>query len=114
MIDFACKRFRLDEVIKCSLNMTKSDVKVMDYLMKNRERKSSQDIASALNLDLSTVQRSLKKLSEKYIIIRNQNNLAGGGYIYFYTLNDKKVVRKIIMDIINNWVKQVEIELEKF
>ncbi|MBS3079594.1 hypothetical protein J4218_05720 [Candidatus Pacearchaeota archaeon] len=146
MIDFACKRFELREVIKCGFGLTKSDLRIMDFLIKNKNpnqtRKSgdfyslqlgrlpkpnlevlhpveankktfmSNEIASKLNLDLSTAQRSLKNLNEKKLVIRSQNNLFGGGYIYFYKINDKHIIREMMMGIINEWVKKVENELD--
>ncbi|MFA5856128.1 MAG: HTH domain-containing protein [Candidatus Pacearchaeota archaeon] len=113
MIDFACKKFSLDEIIKCSLGLTKSDLRILEFLMKNREKINSNGISEKLDLELSTVQRSLKRLNEKNMLLRHQINLSNGGYVYYYTINDKKVIRKIILDIIQNWTKKVEMELEK-
>jgi predicted transcriptional regulator len=114
MIDFACKRFELNEVIKCGLSLTKSDLNIMYFLIKNRDRFSSFQISEKLNLELSTVQRALKRLYEKNIVIRSQTNLSNGGYVYRYEIRDKKDLRKIIMIVINNWVKKVEEELNKW
>ncbi len=94
MIDFACKRFELNEVIKCGLALTKSDLIIMYFLIKNRERLSSLEISKRIGLDLSTVQRSLKRLNEKNLVVRSQTNLANGGYVYSYTIRDKKEIRK--------------------
>ena len=33
MIDFACKRFEIDKIIKCGLNLSKADFKVMKELL---------------------------------------------------------------------------------
>jgi len=114
MIDFACKRFELKDVIKCGLGLTKSDFLIMDFLIKNKKTYGSNEIAEKLGLDLSTIQRSLKNLNEKRIVIRGQNNLSGGGYVYRYKINDKIVIRNMMMEIINQWVKKVEYELEKW
>lgn len=112
MIDFACKRFELSEVIKCGLGLTKSDFRVMDFLMKNKKIFKSNDIADRLKLDLSTVQRALKNLNERNIVVRGQVNLSNGGYSYTYSINDKQVIKKIMMNIIGNWTKKVEHELD--
>jgi len=114
MIDFACKRFELKEVIKCGLGLTKSDFTIMDFLVKNRKTFNSNDLAEKLSLDLSTVQRSLKNLNERNVVIRSQNNLSGGGYVYFYKINDKVIIKDLMMKIINGWVKKVEYELDKW
>jgi predicted transcriptional regulator len=111
MIDFACKTFEVDEVIKCGLGLTRSDYAIMNFFLKNRKEFSSVEISKILDLDLSTVQRALKRLNEKNVILRYQKNLSNGGYVYFYKTNDKKVIRKIILDVIHNWVKKVEEEI---
>ena len=111
MIDFACKRFEIKEVIKCGFGLTKSDFNIMDFLMKNKKTFNSNELAEKLDLDLSTVQRSLKNLNEKNIVIRGQNNISSGGYIYIYKINEKKIIREMIMNTINKWVKKAEQEL---
>lgn len=112
MIDFACKRFELDEVIKCGLGLTKSDFMIMHHLIKSRERLTSLEISEKLDVDVSTAQRSLKKLNEKNIVKRFQTNLANGGYLYSYEANSKLILRKIILEVIHGWTKKVENELE--
>jgi predicted transcriptional regulator len=114
MIDFACKRFELNEVIKCGLALTKSEMKIMYFLIKNRDRFTSLSLSKNLELDLSTVQRALKKLNEKNLVIRSQKNLSNGGYLYSYEIRDKKEIRKILMSVIHNWVKKVEDELGRW
>jgi predicted transcriptional regulator len=114
MIDFACKKFQLKDVIKCGLGISKSDFLIMDFLIKNKKTFNSNEVAEKIGLDLSTVQRSLKSLNEKKIVIRGQNNLSGGGYVYIYRINDKVIIRNKIMDIIKEWAKKVEYELDRW
>lgn len=113
MIDFACKRFELKEVIKCGFGLTKSDFSIMEFLMKNKKTFKSNEISEKIGLDLSTIQRALKNLNDKNLVIRSQNNLAGGGYVYFYKINDKQFIKESMMKIINEWAKKVEYELDK-
>jgi predicted transcriptional regulator len=114
MIDFACKKFELDEVIKCSLNLTKSEYKIMRALMKSKDNCNSSDLASSTKLDITTIQRSLKTLYEKNLVGRSQMNLNNGGYTYNYRIKDKIAIRKIILEIIHGWTRTVEKELEKW
>ncbi len=115
MIDFACKKFDLKEIIKCGLGLSKADCNIMMFLMDNpSEFYTTEKIASKLGLNLSTAQRAVKKLTEKGILLRLQNNLHSGGYEFAYKIKDKKKVREIILDIVKNWVKKVEEELEKW
>ncbi len=113
-IDFACKAFKLQEVIKCGLSLTKADFEVMNFLIRKNEFFSSNKISKEINLEISTVQRALKKLFEKGIITRSQRNLQNGGYVYIYRTNSKKVIKNKVMEIVDNWVKKVESEFDKW
>lgn len=115
MIDFACKQFSLDDVIKCGLGLTKADFNVAKYLIKNSiEWFTSDKIAKNLNLNQTTVQRALKKLFDKNVVIRSQKNLENGGYIYVYQIKSKKEIHSLIMGIIDKWTKKIELELEQW
>ncbi len=114
MIDFACKKFDLDEVIKCSLGLSKSEFKIVKILIKSDKELSSLRIAESSKLDLSSVQRSLKKLNEKSLISRSQKNLSGGGYKYFYSIKNKSLIREKIKGILENWSTRVEEALTKW
>jgi predicted transcriptional regulator len=114
MINFACKNFNLDEVIRCGLSLTRSDYNILRFLIKNKKEFSSEDISKKLKIDLTTAQRSLKKLREMEIILRRQVNLSSGGYIYFYSSKPKSFVKEMVLKIVNNWGKKVEEELENW
>lgn len=113
MIDFACKEFRLNDVIKCALNLTRADMKVIELFFDTPEKwVNTEDIANDTGLDLSTVQRSVKKLHEKEILTKSQTNLDRGGYTYIYKLKEKNEIKEIIMQIVHKWVNKVDNELE--
>lgn len=112
MVDFACKEFQIEAVIKCGLNLTKAELQVMKYLLGNDAGWfTTEQIAADLSLDLSTVQRSAKKLTEKKVLQKSQNNLEGGGYFFVYRIRNKREIRELIMEIIHSWVERVEKEL---
>jgi len=75
---------------------------------------TSDKIAKKLNLNLTTVQRALKKLYETGVVIRSQKNLDNGGYIYVYQIKSKKEIHSLIMNVIRKWTKTVELELEQW
>lgn len=115
MIDFACKRFDLREIIKCSLGLTKADCKLMMFLIKDyKDWHTTEDLSKKLKINLSTAQRAVKKLTERGIVIRSQENLTGGGYVYIYKVKNKKEISQIIMNIVGDWVKKVESEFDKW
>ena len=115
MIDFACQQFDLTTIIKCSLNLTKADFKVMVFMTQNNsDWFTSEQLSKKLKLNLSTIQRAVKKLHEKSLAERNQNNLDNGGYIYIYKSKPKEEISAIIMKIVHNWASTVESELKRW
>ena len=114
MIDFACKKFNLDEIIKCGLGLSRSDYSILSFLIKNKKEFSSNEVSSKTGFDLSTSQRTLKKLRELNLVSRRQVNLVSGGYIYYYQSKKKEEISKKILEIVNNWSKKVEMELESW
>ena len=115
MIDFACKEFRLDDIIKCSLGMTKAEFKLVKmFLSTQKEWFTTQEISRELKLDLSTVQRCVKSLHEKDLIIRRQENLDSGGYAFRYQLKKREELRQRIKDTISRWVSRVNDELDRW
>lgn len=113
MINFACKRFKIEEVIKCSLGLSKADLKVMKSLL-GEDWQTSEIIAQDLNLNLSTVQRAVKKLFESKVILRQQHNLKNGGYTYLYKSKSKENISKVILEKVNLWVELVEKEFKEW
>ena len=89
MIDFACKTFSLEEVIKCGLGLTRADYKLLLYFIDNKDWLTTADISKELSLNLSTVQRGVKRLYEKEVLLRSQENLDNGGYLFLYKAKEK-------------------------
>ena len=114
MINFACKRFKLEEIIKCGLGLTKADCKVFMYLLDESDWVTTESIAEKLDLNLSTVQRAVKKLFTSEILDRTQENLDGGGYIFLYQHKPKKIIKKIIMGKVSDWTVLVDSALNKW
>lgn len=115
MIDFGCKKFEIDAVIKCGLALTRSELEILKFLVNNDENSySSNDIAKELNIDLTTSQRALKNLREKKLVRRMQRNLSPGGYVFLYKIINRDEVKKQLMNIIHNWVQRVEKEISEW
>lgn len=114
-MDFACKEFKIEDVIKCALSLTKADIKVMKYFLNETEQwNDTESVSKVLKLDISTIQRSVKKLHEKEILQRSQQNLDGGGYIFRYKIHSRTKIRNIIISIVNSWADRLGQELEKW
>lgn len=115
MIDFACKRFDLKEIIKCSLGLTKSELKIMDFFIDNiGEEFSSGNVSERTGFQLSTVQKALKKLYQEKIILRSQKNLGNGGYVFLYRSNSKPEIRNVIKNIIKGWSEKVQESIDSW
>ncbi len=115
MIDFACKKFDLGEIIRCSLSLTKLEFRIFEYLIRNNESwLSTRDISKKLAIGLSTAQKAMKKLNEKGMTDQRQQNIDGGGYLYVYHILDKPTLRKTILEIVQNWTRKVEIEINNW
>jgi predicted transcriptional regulator len=113
MIDFGCKRFSLDEIIKCSFGLTKADLSIFQHFVRHADGwHTTNDVADAMGLTLSTVQRAVKKLHERDVLDRGQNNLDNGGYQFVYQFKGQRAFKKQVVDILNGWVARAEKELE--
>jgi predicted transcriptional regulator len=115
MVNFACKDIDILNVVKCSLGLSKGEVSILKYFVKNSPVYFSTDeISRLLKFEQSTVQKCVKKLYEQKILIKKQRNLMNGGYEFEYCSIEISEVRSIIMKNINNWVSRIEKNLCNF
>ena len=115
MIDFACKRFRMDDIIKCGLGLTRTEHKIFEHFVENDETEfTTKQMANSLNLNLTTVQKAVKKLTEHKVILRHQINLENGGYMFTYQAIPKPEIREILKNLIRNWESEVEKHIDRW
>lgn len=114
MISFACKDIELKDLIMCSFDLNKTDYKLFRFMLQKKEFLTTNEIAQGMNLDRSSVQKSIKRLVEKTLVLRNQENLARGGYIFVYKIKDKDLIKKQILDMIHSWIGKVKNEIDKW
>jgi len=114
MIDFACKKFDLDEVIKCVLGLSKSEFRLLKFLSEQDTRFTTEELSKKLKLDKSTIQRSVKKLHERNLVTRSQINQTVGGYIFLYKIKNKENIKKIVNETLDNWVRTFEKRLSSW
>ncbi len=113
MIDFACKRFDVDEIIKCGLGLTKSELTIFYFFVKSQEKDfTSYELSKKLNFNVTTIQKGVKKLADQNIIYRHQTNLSSGGYIFTYSCTPKRNIRIILKGIIKSWSQKVESSID--
>jgi len=113
-MDFACKKFDTDEVVRCVLGLGRSEFLILKFLSKNSKKFSTEEMSAFLDLDKSTIQRLIKKLHEKNLVLRFQENKAGGGYVFLYQIKNKKDIKKKIKDTLGNWTNVFYEKIEKW
>ncbi|MBW2982802.1 MarR family transcriptional regulator [Candidatus Woesearchaeota archaeon] len=115
MIDFACKRFVLDDIVKCSFGLSRAELLVFKHLMGGSSGwLSTVDLSRALGLDLSTVQRAVKKLHGADVVLRDQENLGGGGYVFRYRAVEHSFFKEKVMGILSSWLGKVDASLDSW
>ena len=114
MIYFACKNIEIKDLITCTFAMNKTDYKLFTFLLEQDEHLTTNEISEAMDLDRSSIQKSIKRLVEKDIVMRNQENLDKGGYIFSYKVKDKDVIKKKIRETIKKWNEKVEHEISRW
>lgn len=114
MISFACKKLDLKDLIMCSFDMNKTDYRLFMFLIEKDDFMTTNEIGAAMNLDRSSIQKSIKRLVEKDVVMRSQENLEGGGYLFTYRVKDKELIMKQILDMINAWSRLVKAEIDKW
>jgi predicted transcriptional regulator len=107
MISFACKTINVQEVIRCSFELTKTEYELLRFLL-GKKRMSISDISKQQGFERSTVQKALQGLQKKNLATRRQINLAQGGYQYVYEVKDKQELQRNLIMIINTWHQNVE------
>lgn len=113
-IDFACKKFDLEEIVKCSLGLSRSEFRILKFLISNDKRFMTDELSEKLKLDKSTIQRGVKRLHQKGLLVRGQINQTKGGYVFYYRVKEKTQIRNIIIDIVEGWTKGVKKEISNW
>jgi predicted transcriptional regulator len=112
MISFACKNIDLKDLVICSFDLNKTDYKLFNFLIKQKKYLSINEISEKNNLDRTSIQKSIKRLYEKNIVLRLQKNIVSGGYLFEYKVKDKKQIKEIMLNIVSKWSKKVKNEIE--
>ena len=113
-IDFACKSVDLEEVVKCSLGLTRGEYKVFERALKEGEWFTVSTLAKKMRLDRTTVQKTLGKLLKRGYVERRQFNRDEGGFVFAYKTNKKEEVKKGIKKTVRAWARAVEKEVEEW
>jgi predicted transcriptional regulator len=80
-INFSCTTIPVDDVLRCSWNLTKTELNVLKAL---DDEVTTKDIRDQHGISISLAQRTLKKLHDHDLVTRRQVNRRDGGYVYVY------------------------------
>lgn len=102
------------KVYKSCFDLTKAELEVFKLFLKDSNKEyDSEKISSLMVLDLSTIQRAVKKMSAYGLLIRNQYNLKSGGYYYSYKIQDMGTIRKNAIKIMDNRLQEICVKWSK-
>lgn len=107
MISFACTTINLKDIITCSFELGKTEYELLEFLFKEEDPLTIQEIANKRSLERSTVQKAIAKLREKQLVERRQLNLSTGGYKFIYGVIDKDDIKAELQQIVNGWHRNV-------
>ena len=114
MISFACQDIEFKDLLRCSFQLSKTEYNVFMFLLIKDKYYTTSEIATIIKLDRTTVQKSIKELADKNLVIRTQENLKKGGYVFYYRINNKSDIKKRMQDIVEEWHKEVVKEIKRW
>ncbi len=89
------------DLLCCAFGLRTSEFDVYFQLISGP--KSVEQIAERLKKDRSNIQRVLKKLHSKGLVMRNTRKIQRGGYYFEYSAEDTEVIRSQILDQLEEW-----------
>ena len=113
MITFACKKIRLEEIVKCSFNLNKTEYDILMFLFGKEKEFDIQNLSKKIGLERTTVQKALKGLLNKKLAGRRPVNIKSGGYFFLYNVKNKDEIKERLLKIITQWYKGAEEEILK-
>jgi len=106
--------FSSERLFKCILGLNSTESKVLGYLLKNKDVRTSE-VAQALEMDRSSIQRAVQDLSELKLIKRSSMSMkdyvhAKGlidakkqGYLYVYNAKNIDSIKLQLKKLLDKW-----------
>jgi predicted transcriptional regulator len=102
-----------EDVMQCFFNLNEFEIKLYMKLADDGPIRSD-DLAKKVKKDQTTVYRSLQKLISCGICFRETKTIDRGGYYHVYSAVSPQIIRKKILDCIDQWNTSMEKALEEF
>ena len=106
--------FSSERLFKCILGLNKTESKVLGCMLKNKDIRTSE-IANALEMERSSIQRAVQNLAElklierKSISMKDYTNAKGlkdakkQGYLYVYNAKNIKSIKLQFKKLLDKW-----------
>ncbi len=106
--------FSSDRLFSCILGLNKTESKVLEYLLKNKDVRTSE-VAQALKMDRSSIQRAVQDLSElklverssmsmkDYIKVKGIKDAKKQGYLYVYNAKNMDTIKIQLKKLLDKW-----------
>lgn len=102
-----------EDVMQCFFNLNEFEIKLYMKLVDEGPTRSV-DLAKKVKKDQTTVYRSLQKLISCGICYRETKTIDRGGYYHVYSPVSPQIIRKKVLDCIEQWNTSMEKALEEF
>lgn len=107
------KNICCDDIIKGLFNLNNLDIKVYKKLKQTSEIRADE-LAKKLNLERSTIYRSLQRLTSCGLCKKETKTIAKGGYYHTYQCDDLKNIKERLDDCIEQWHKKMKKIIKNF
>ena len=113
-VSFSCHHINFKDLVMCSFSLNKTEYNLLLFLLNQQDSLSATQIGEVMKKDRTTIQKAIKKLFGKQLVLKHQVNLDTGGYTFVYKVKDREYIRKTILDIVNVWYANVVESVSKW
>jgi predicted transcriptional regulator len=114
MISFACRDIEFKDLLRCSFELNKTEYNVLMFLLRSNKFYTAIKLGELMELDRTTVQKAIKRLAEKELVTRKQENLDKGGYLFHYGINNRDDIKERMQKIVEAWHEEVVKEIKRW
>ncbi|ELZ79691.1 transcriptional regulator TrmB [Haloferax larsenii JCM 13917] len=90
-------------LLECMLGLNKLDKRVFQLLVERSEPLSVDQIAELIDRERTTAYRSVKRLQETGVAVKEQESSSNGGYRHVYRVTDPDEIADGLQRMLNEW-----------
>jgi len=106
--------FSSEQLFNCILGLNKTESQVFGYILNNKDV-TTLEIANAMKMDRSSIQRAIQDLIRLKLIIRKSmsmkeytnikaiQNVKSQGYLYVYNTKNMESIKNQFKKLLNKW-----------